>query len=443
METKKNSEQQFYPHPKQAAAYQSTKRIVLCCSGIQGGKSLIGALKLKRAIKKLWPVEKYPNVNFAVCAPDYKSMHQSTRMAFDAVFQGEGHMNEMAQEFRLKDTRKIFFRTMVKNQNAVEGIPNCVFIWADEAAQYPRMAYINMQSRTAFMQGQLFLTTTPYAMNWPKKEIIDKWKNGDTDIDYFEWLSVENPAFPKDEYERQKRILSQKEFERKYMGLHTRMEGLIFEDFDEYNWVEPGVVDLSHLTVVGGVDWGFDHPFALSIRGINERKELFGLSFFKKTGLSVSQQLELIKAKHGMFHVKHWSCGHDRPEMIAELNKLGIPAFKYFEHQPNYREVNTGNQKHAEFIKTKQYRILTNVDCREDVEDEYETYAWDKKEGEEGGKERPVDFNDDLMAAERYCTVGSLHLLTSTLPKFTVPLGYYQKRDMWSPAKVNKDTDSY
>lgn len=440
---KENSEQNFYPHPKQAAAFNSQKRIVMCCSGIQGGKSLIGALKLRDMVKNIWPENKYPDVNFAVCAPDYKSMHQSTRMAFDIVFQGEGHMNEMSQEFRLKDGRKIFFRTMIKNLNAVEGIPNCVFIWADEAAQYPRLAFINMQSRTSFMKGQLFLTTTPYAMNWPKKEVIDRFKQGDPDIDYFEWLSVENPAFPKDEYERQKKLLSQKEFERKYMGMHTRMEGLIFEDFDEYNWADPDVIDLTGAIYTGSIDWGFDHPFCINIRAITPDKKMYGVSFFKGESLMVSQQLDLIKAKHNMFHVKHWSCGHDRPEMIAELNRLGIPAFKYFEHQPDYREVNAGNQKHAEFIKTKQYRILTNVEAKRDLEDEYETYAWDKKEGQEGGKEKPVDFNDDLMATERYNTVGSLHLLSLKFDLPKIPLGYYQKIDSWKPTKKHKDSDSY
>lgn len=431
------------PNPKQAKAFLSSKRIVLVCSGIQGGKSLVGALKLRKAILIDYPADKYPTASFAVCAPEYKTMHQSTRRAFDLVFQDMGRVNEMSQEFTLPDGRKIYFRTMIKNLNAVEGIPNCVFIWADECAQYPRVAFLNMQSRTAFMRGQLFLTTTPYAMNWPKKEIIDKWKQGDPDIDYFEWVSIENPAFPKDEYERQKSMMSKKEFERKYMGMHTRMEGLIFEDFDGNNWVDAARVDLSGAIYTGGIDWGFDHPFCINVRAITPDKKMYGVSFFKGQGLTVSQQIDLICAKHGMFHVKHWSCGHDRPEMIAELNRRGIPAFKYFEHRPEYREVNAGNQKHAELIKTKQYRIFTNVEAKEDLIDEYETYCWDKKEGEEVSKEKPVEINDDLMATERYNTVGSLHLLTERAEKVKIPLGYYQQRDLWKPGAEKGDGDSF
>lgn len=425
---------------KQNNAFLSNKRLVLVCSGIQGGKSLVGALKLRKAIVEDYPLHKYPNVNFAVCAPEYKTMHQSTRRAFDLVFQDMGKVSEMAQEFNLPGGRKIYFRTMIKNLNAVEGIPNCVFIWADECAQYPRTAYLNMQSRTAFMKGQLFMTTTPYAFSWPKKEIIDKWKAGDPDIDYYEWLSIENPAFPKDEYERQKKMMSQKEFERKYMGKHTRMEGLVFEDFNELNWIDNPPLD--KMTMYGGCDWGFDHPLGLSIRGVYEGKS-YGISFFKESGLSVMQQLELIKAKTKVWHVKHWSCGADRPEMIMELNKMKIPAFKYFEHSPNYREVNSGNAKHAELIKTKDYKVWKSAEAREDLVDEYETYAWDKKEDEEQSKERPKDVNDDLMSAERYATIGTLHLLTSPKIKLTVPLGYYQKRDLWKPTDKEKDWDSY
>lgn len=430
-------------HPKQGKAFKSKARIILCCSGIQGGKSLVGAWKLRDAVENQWPVYKYPQVNFAVCAPDYKTMMQSTRQAFDNVFYGLGSMNEMNKQFTLNDGRSIFFRTMVKNINAMEGIPNCCFIWADECAQYPRQAFLNMQSRTAFMKGQLFLTTTPYMMVWPKREIIDKWKKGDEDIDYFEWTSAENPAFPQDEFERQKHMMSKKEFERKYMGLHTKMEGLIFEDFGHDSWVAPEDVDLKDSIYVGAVDWGFDHPFCINIRAITPEKKMYGVSFFKGEGLSVSQQIDLIQAKTKMWGVRHWSCGHDRPEMIAELNKLNLKAFKYFEFQPDYREVNAGNQKHAELIKTRAYRVLTNVDYKEALEDEYLSYCWNKKEGEESAREKPIDYNDDLMATERYQTVGSLHLLTSPFITPKMPLGYYQRKDMWDPTKKEKDWDHY
>jgi len=239
-------------HPKQSKAYTSRKRIVLACSGIQGGKSLVGALKLARAVEMEWPATKYPQVNFAVCAPDYKSLQQSTLDAFKRVFQNMGKFQGVSQVYQLFDGRLIFFRTMVKNPRSVEGIPSCAFIWADEAGQYPREAFLNMQSRTSFMKGQLFLTTTPYALNWVHREIIQKHAQGEPDIDYLEWSSCDNPAFPDDEFERQKLLLSPTEFRRKYMGIHEALEGLVFQDFGQDQWVDASAVDLADARYFGG-----------------------------------------------------------------------------------------------------------------------------------------------------------------------------------------------
>lgn len=433
-------------HPKQGKAYRSTKRVVYCSSGIQGGKSFVGALKLLWAVQKGWPAAKYRNVSFAVTAPDHKSMIQSTRQAFDRIFYGRGTMHEMEQTFYLKDGRKIFFRTMVKNPWSVEGIPNCCFIWSDEAGQYPRLAYINLQSRTAFMQGQLFLTSTPYGSFWPKRDIIDKWKEGHPDIDYYEWLSVENPAFPKEEYERQKTLLSKREFERKYMGLHTRMEGLIFEDLTDANFTSGKDLDLSQADVYGGIDWGFDHPMALSVRAIMPDKQCYGISFFKGSGLSVTQMLDLIQTKHEAFGVKCWYAGHDRPELILELSNRKIPCVKYFEGMEEYREVDAGNQKLAELIKTKQYRILTEASGVDDLKDEYETYRWDIPESEEQsvGRIKPINVNDDLIAAERYATVGTVHKLIRRKDKLHFHANDHLLRDKWKPGgKPKKSYDAY
>lgn len=434
-------------HPRQSKAYLSDKRLVLCCSGIQGGKSLVGALKLARAVEIQWPYTKFPNVNFAVCAPDYKSLKQSTMDSFRRVFQNMGKFQGISQVFQLFDGRFIFFRTMVKNPRSVEGIPACAFIWADEAGQYPREAFLNMQSRTSFMKGQLFLTTTPYALNWVHREIIQKHAQGDPDIDYIEWTSMDNPAFPKDEFERQKLVLSPSEFRRKYMGIHEALEGLIFQEFGQDNWVDKNAVNLDGARYFSGVDWGFDHPFSCVVRALAKDGGLYTVSIFKRSGLSTSQQLDVLQAKHKLYGIEWFSCGHDRPEMIRELQTRGVRAFKYFEPSPQYREINAGNQKHAELIRSRRYKIIRNIDQWQDLSDEYSTYRWDKKEFQTETKfEKPLSVNDDLMAAERYCTVAMIPLLDKH-KKYLQKL-YQPKRgivDHWVPTTVptERDTDFY
>ena len=248
---------EFRPHPKQWLAYQSRKMITICCAGVQGGKSDIGAMKLRKAIRSIWPKDKYPDVSFVVAAPDHKTLLQSTMLTFNRRFKGMGELHQSDMVYQLFDGRKIFFRTMIKNPNAIEGIPNCVFVWGDECGMYPRISYFNILGRIARMKGQFIGTTTPYAMNWIKFDIIDKWKQNDPDIDYFEWLSIENPSFPVEEYERQRRLLPERVFRRKYMGIHEAMEGLVYE-FGPKNLADP--FNVSNVPCYGAIDWGHDHP---------------------------------------------------------------------------------------------------------------------------------------------------------------------------------------
>jgi len=432
-------------HPKQGKAYRSKARVVACSSGIQGGKSYVGAWRLRKAIELDYPARKYPGVAFIVTAPEHKTMIQSTRQAFDKIFFGLGTMHEMEQTYYLKDGRKIYFRTMIKNPWSCEGIQDVVHIWADEAFQYPRLAYINLESRTAIRQGQLFLTSTPYGGSWPRKDVIEKAKAGVEGFEYYEWLSVDNPAFPAEEYERQKGLLSKREFERKYMGVHSRMEGLVFEDFTDENIIEGKDIDLGQAYISGGIDWGYSHPTALSIRAYMPDGQCYGISFYKGGGMSVSQVVALIKAKTKAFGVKNWWAGHDRPDLILELNNQHVPCMKYFENAEAYRELDAGNQKLAEIIKTKQYKIFKEALQVEDVKDEYETYHWDKSDDDEkAGKAKPVNLNDDLIAAERYNTVGNIQRLTTKVEQAKLPMNYHLLHDTWRPGqKAKRSWDAY
>lgn len=417
-------------HPKQMKAFKSEKRIVICCAGIQGGKSFVGALKLRKAVTKIWPKEQWPHVNFAVTAPDYKMMHQSTRDAFDRVFNGMGKMDNKLEVFNLSDKRKIFFRTMVKNPDSVEGIPNCVFIWADEAGKYPLLAYRQIVDRTALMRGQSFFTSTPYAMNWMAKE-IKKFKEGEPSIDYFEWKSVENPAFPRDEYEEQKRKLPPKTFRRRYEGIHEALEGQIYE-YNQSCKVDP--FPIHQYPCYGGIDWGFDHPAGIAVRCIPGDGNSYTVSLMKRNGLTAGQMLDVIEAKTKLFHVKRWFCGSDRPDMIADLQSRGVPAVKYFEESPEHREVLAGIALHSEYMHQKKYKVFRDIEDLDHLEDEYASYHWDKDEKEQfTKKEAPIKENDDLMDAERYASIGIRYLMKERKVESKMPPYLQHRIDNWKP----------
>jgi len=116
---------------------------------------------------------------------------------------------------------------------SIEGITNCRFIWNDEVGQDRYQAWVNIQGRAAFKEAQIFNTTTPYALNWMYHDIYRPWTEGRlSDVDIIQWRSIDNPYFPKAEYERQKKMLDSRVFAMKYEGTFQKMAGLVYEDFD-------------------------------------------------------------------------------------------------------------------------------------------------------------------------------------------------------------------
>ena len=89
--------------------------------------------------------------------------------------------------------------------------------------------------------------------------------------------------------------------------------------------------------------------------------------------------------------------------------------------------------------------VFEDAEQVDDLKDEYQTYVWDEKTLEDGDKGKPVNVNDDLMAAERYCSVCTSHLLTNEINIPKIPLGTNYIRDEFDPNVVEKEGewDSY
>lgn len=353
-----------------------------------------------------------------------------------------GSYNAKDNVFKLKDGRNVWFRTGT-DPDSVEGIPDCVFAWMDEAGKCPRKFWVNFQGRVARREGKILFTTTWYALNWLFKEVWRPFQlNKRSDLHVVSFNSAQNPTFPDKELERQRTILSPAEFQRKYLGEPGKVEGMVLGGFDLKNWCEP--FDTSNFDHYGGIDWGFDHPTAITIGAYPGDNKSYLVSAFKRSGLHVTQVLDLIEAKAKMFHVKLFFCGHDRPDMIAELNRRGIPAVPYFEGNNNMREVNAGNQNLDELMRMNQYMVFLGIDQAEDFEDEILSYAW--KEYAEGteSKEKPVSINDDMIAAERYRMVGTQHLLRLDRKDYKLSLEVPSTRiDVWNPNMDEDDKESW
>jgi hypothetical protein len=113
--------------------------------------------------------------------------------------------------------------------------------WLDECGQrdFKQESFEAIGRRLAVRQGRMLLTTTPYNLGWLYRLVYLPWKamadqgRRHPDIEVIQFNSIENPAFPREEYERLRATLPAWKFDLMHKGLFTRPAGMVYDCWDE------------------------------------------------------------------------------------------------------------------------------------------------------------------------------------------------------------------
>lgn len=245
----------------------STSRFIGVVSGIRGGKTTIGAIWLLQQMQADQQLGR--TGDYLICAPTNKILDQSTLPKFKEYFPSDwGVWKEQKSYFELAWKRKgseepcrVFVRSL-DEPDSIEGM-ECLSAWIDECGKVKQQGWINVQGRLSVTQGRAILTTTPYAVNWFQRDIVNRARGGDKDYDVITWASVDNPVFPKEEFERARKTLPKAIFERRYLGLFTRLEGLVYPEYDEETHVVDSFDIPDNWLRFGGLDFGKSNPNAV------------------------------------------------------------------------------------------------------------------------------------------------------------------------------------
>jgi PBSX family phage terminase large subunit len=414
-------------------------REIAMCAGIQSGKTTFGSLALMRKVSELRKI--HGPCNFLVTADNYKTLQQATIPTALKIFRKLGKYNITKAEISLKGGGTVFFRTST-DPWSVEGIPDCAFAWMDEAGKCSRLFQINVLGRVARLRGQVLYTSTPYAMNWFYHDVEKPCLSGDrTDIRFIRFSSMDNPSFPQEEFDRQRQLLDSRIFRMKYMGMHERMQGLVYElpqgsVTEEFKFT-------ARTKVYAGVDFGFaeGHEFALVIRAISEDGHVCEIDEYKSAGLDPTEQVAICMAKQKTYNILHFYCDPARPDLISLMNKHGLKASGFHIGREAYKQIVPGIQAHGTLIRSGKYQIHRR--CHNLI-DEYETYHWPEHEEDREAREVPVAINDHCMDAARYLTIGTMHVEIKEIARYQ-PRPFV-KRDFFDPrkkVKQNKPWDAY
>lgn len=389
---------EFIPHSKkQDDAVFSDNRILLLATGTQWGKSRVGALRMKM---KMHEFTKSTD-SFLVTAPTYKIMAQASMPAFMQFMNGFGVYDKKFDVFRMHNGGSCYFRTET-DPDSIVGITDVKHIWADEAGKYGLYFWENIQARAEFCGCSIDLTTSPYSINWIFRELIKpKQKGLRPDVDYITAASWENPYHSL--HNPEKRALKEatmdpRRFKMVFGGEFEKMEGLVYDCFDENNHVVKPFELPSGTKFYGGIDWGFNpDPFALVIMAILPNGLKLLISEFKKTRLIISEQVRIAQMKMKMWPIERFYADPSRNDSIEYFCQNGVPTVGAD------NSISKGIDFLYQSMKENQFKCFDTCSYFLDEVSNYH-FPEEKDLGpDDNEKEQlPVDANNHILDALRY-----------------------------------------
>ena len=372
--------------------------------GTQFGKTVVGGMRMRLAMLRNPGAENA----FLITAPTYKILSQSTLPAFLSFMSGLGGYNKKDDIFELNSGAKCYCRTET-DPDSIVGITSIRHIWCDEAGKYRLYFWENIQARADFLGATIDLTTSPYSMNWIYREIVKPTLAGKRkDVELVQAASWENPyhSLHKPEARQLKKdTMDPRRFNMIYGGEWSRMEGLVYDCWDDSENLIDAFQLPSGTKYYGGIDWGFyPDPFVLLVRAVTPEGRHYGISEFVKNRLTLADIIRILKQKKQIFGIEKFFCDPSQPGHIEELNRNGIPAIGAV------NSIRQGIDVHYELTKMRLYKEFKGA-CPHTA-DERDSYHYpDEKDlgPDQNAKELlPVDAKNHTMDASRYLSI-SLH----------------------------------
>lgn len=379
-------------HEKQFESFNFETQFGAAIAGVRGGKTFVGSY---------WAGKKIVDCkgNGMIVGPTYKMLQQATMPTFFQQFpQYRKFYKEQKSVIEFPNNKLVFIRSMEEPLSA-EGI-TADWIWGDEAGQYPLLAWTILRSRVSMNKGQIFFTTTPYNMGWLYRDFYIPWKEGrDKDLSVFTWASVDNPYFPQEVFEAEKKRLRAEEFKRRYCGEFSRMEGLVYQ-LHQWHIIEP-IEGLRSDITLGGIDWGWTNPAALIVIKYYDGK-WYVVDEWYETGKTTKEIAENAIRLQNKWGVNRWYADSANPEKIVEASTgTGLYIAPY---DKGKNALQAGISYIQQEINEGRFSIYNT--CRNAL-NEFETYHYPELDSAKQPKmDIPIPEDNHLMDCIRYAIHG-------------------------------------
>ncbi len=383
----------FDLHWGQSAGLAADERFVLLSAGTGSGKTAFGVVWLMCEIKQ------WPNEIWYAISPTKPLQDRTMLPTFMELFENtdfEGTWMEQKRRYLLPDGGVIYLGSAEKWQSLEGG--QFRGAWCDEAGQYPHMAWRAIKSRLGVKRGKCLITTTPYAQNWLYHDFYKRWMDGDDNYNVIQFSSIVNPAYSMDEYEQAKRELPSALFERRYRGMWTALEGVVYPDWPRTHMKRTEMPEgWQTWDKIGGGDFGWHNPFAALSAVMSPDDVIYVYEEHYAPEMKLGDHGRRLRAD------TMYEFDPSDPQAIEELQAAcdasDIPGI-------NIRAANNavalGIEKVTARIRTDRLKIC---DCCRNLRREAETYRYKDTE-DKLGREEPIKEDDHAMDALRYLVMG-------------------------------------
>lgn len=225
----------------------------------------------------------------------------------------------------------------------------------DEAGQdeYTLETWEAVLRRLSLSEGRVCAATTLYNLGWIKSEIYDAWRNGDKDIDVIQFASVQNPAFPKAEFERARSKMQDWRFAMFYLGQFAKPAGLIYSAFTDDMLVDPFSIPADWDRVTG-VDFGGANTATLYLAQDPDSEIWYAYREMLEGDKSSAEHVESAEVT-GESHVFVGGAGSET-QYRMDWTFAGLPVL-----EPPIKEVENGIDKVTELMKTDKFRVFRTL----------------------------------------------------------------------------------
>lgn len=398
-------------HSGQWRAWESHKRIVAVIAGARSGKTSFGALWLYREMKNKGPGD------YLVAAPTLKLIQLAAgpelRQLFQVLFKVGRMRGETRFEISDEGHQKLWgcrqdrpCRIIIGHADKPDSLEalTAKAAWLDEAGQkgFKYGSWHAVQRRLAIDQGRVLITTTPYGLGWLKEEIQDKWEKAGChhpEIDLIRFESIENPAYPREEWERAKRDLPRWKFDLFHRGIFSRPPGVIYDCFDTQLHKVPRFTVPPNWPRWLGLDFGGVHTAGVYIaEELNEHGarsgRLFAYRLYGPAGNATAKQhvADLIRGEPCLPNAVGGSKSED--QWRDEFGAAGLGV-----HEPAVSDVEVGIDRVYGAIARNELFVFDDL---AGLLDELQSYS--RELDDMGNPTRDIDAKETyhLLDALRY-----------------------------------------